>query len=38
MNSPLENHEVHLRGLGGRAVCGVSDICSSATGIFRVAA
>jgi hypothetical protein len=35
MNSPLEIHEVRLRGLGGPAVCGVGSDRSSApmTGI-----
>ena len=30
MNSPLEIHEVRLRGLGGRAVCGVPGTGASA--------
>jgi hypothetical protein len=34
MNSPLEKHEVHLRGLGGPAVCGVPGTCASAAGSF----
>jgi hypothetical protein len=32
MNSPLENHEVRLRGLGGRTACGISRTGASATG------
>jgi hypothetical protein len=32
MNSPLENHEVRLRGLGGRAASGVPGTCASAAG------
>jgi predicted XRE-type DNA-binding protein len=32
MNSPLEIREVRLRGLGGRAVCGVPRTGASATG------
>jgi ADP-ribose pyrophosphatase len=32
MNSPLERHEVRLRGLGGPAVCGIPGTCASATG------
>jgi hypothetical protein len=35
MNSPLEEHEVHLRGLGGQAECGVRGACASAAGKFR---
>jgi hypothetical protein len=31
MNSPLEKHEVRLRGLGGPAACGVPRISASAT-------
>jgi hypothetical protein len=31
MNSPLQLHEVHLRGLGGPAVCGTPRTCASAT-------
>jgi hypothetical protein len=31
MNSPLELHKVHLRGLGGPAVCGIPRTCASAT-------
>jgi hypothetical protein len=31
MNSPLESRKVRLRGLGGRAVCGGSNTCASAT-------
>ena len=32
MNSPLEDHEVRLRGLGGRATCGVPGASASAPG------
>jgi hypothetical protein len=31
MNSPLESHEVRLRGLGGQAACGVPGTRASAT-------
>jgi hypothetical protein len=31
INSPLENRKVRLRGLGGRAACGVAGTCASAT-------
>jgi hypothetical protein len=34
-NSPLESRKVRLRGLGGRAVCGVSGTCASATGDYQ---
>jgi hypothetical protein len=32
MNSPLENHKVRLRGLGGQGVRCVHGTCASATG------
>jgi hypothetical protein len=35
MNSPLEIRKVHLRGLGGPAVCGIPGTCASAAGAFR---
>ena len=34
MNSPQRRHEVHLRGLGGPAVRGVTGGCASAAGAF----
>jgi hypothetical protein len=32
MNSPLEHRKVRLRGLGGRAVCGIPGTRASAAG------
>jgi hypothetical protein len=32
INSQQQLHKVHLRGLGGPAVCGVPGTCASATG------
>src|SRR5688500_278321 len=34
MNSPLQNHKVRLRGLGGPGVCGVPGACASAPSTF----
>jgi hypothetical protein len=35
MNSPLDGHQVRLRGLGGPGACGVPGTCPSAAGIHR---